>query len=254
MSDLEGESFDDVPLAHKLCKPLAWEAGFAECWGRAKRLRGSTMQKKGLLRRHIWRTSRDLSRFQGFFNVSPSQSQKMPWSQDKNKNKIWKKTNLHLLQGSCIYSFCGRHAHLSAHIFWGIYSDFALHHTHLERSSLIWTCHECCNCGSLRFSKRTETSPFTTVSTGIARKEVWCLVHSHSPSCPSPFKHQGGKKGGENYQVFLTSTEKSHSKSPLVSLGCLLEYITPLHTGTYTHVHSFTESIRKKYFKDHNFL
>lgn len=181
-------------------------------------------------------------------------AKRCPGVRIRTKTKFEKKPNLHLLQGSCIYSSCGRHAHLSAHIFWGIYSDFALHHTHLERSSLILTCHECCDCGSLRFSNRTETSPFTTVSTGIARKEVWCLLHSHSPSCPSPFKHQGGKKGGENYQVFLTSTEKSHSKSPLVSLGCLLEYITPLHTGTYTHVHSFMELIRKKYFNDHNFL
>lgn len=43
-SYLQGEPFDNVPLADKLCKSLAWEEGFAECWGRAKRLRSSTMQ------------------------------------------------------------------------------------------------------------------------------------------------------------------------------------------------------------------
>lgn len=33
------------------------------------------------------------------FLMSPSQSQKMPWSQDKNKNKIWKKTKFTFTPG-----------------------------------------------------------------------------------------------------------------------------------------------------------
>lgn len=98
------------------------------------------VQTKGLLRRHIWRTNRDHSRLQGFFNVSPPRSQKMPWSKFSSRTKIKKKKKKQLTPGKLPLVIMWQ-THLGPYIFWAIYSGFALHHIHLAKSSLILNCH-----------------------------------------------------------------------------------------------------------------
>lgn len=62
-------------------------------------------------------------------------------------------------------------------------------------------------------------------------------------------QNQGGKQGERNVRYSPLSQQKRPSKSPLISFGYLLEYITWLHTDIFTHVCRLIKSTRKKYFK-----
>lgn len=78
-----------------------WLTSYASLWHGKQVLlsveeeqRGSEAQqcrKKGLLRRHIWRTSRDLSRFQGFLMSLHHRAKRCPGLRIRTKTKFEKK-------------------------------------------------------------------------------------------------------------------------------------------------------------------
>lgn len=192
--------------------------------------------------------------------------------QDTNKN-IFK--NWSLGQGRCFQSSCGRLTSATtsferstlfslctvciqpkAATFKTVTAEVANEERANEPSLWLWLPSKCL--------VRGQKLPF--VSTGIAGKkdlpgfagrEGWCpvqkpgtvLSHCCFPFYPHPSSagwNSGSKTGKKKCQVLLTNPGESHSKSPLVFFGHLLEYIMYLHTGKYKHVYRFTESTRKK--------
>lgn len=95
--------------------------------------------------RRVWRPSRDHSRLQGFFNVSPPRSQKMPWGKfsSRIRTKI-KKKPLKCTPGKVLLSIL-RQAHLSPYGFlsnrlWVCFATYtsSKEQPHFKPSQLRW--------------------------------------------------------------------------------------------------------------------
>lgn len=182
--------------------------------------------------RRVWRPSRDHSRLQGFFNVSPPRSQKMPWGKFSSRIRTKIKKPLKCTPGKVLLGILWQ-AHLSPYVF---------------LSNRLWVCFATYT--SSKEQPHFKPSRLRWPEKPDGPRQGW--VGGQKPLPPpvfpqplalmpiarqAPGENRGGKTGGEKCQVFLTRPAKSHGESPLVSFGRLLEYIPYLHTGTYTGVY-----------------